>query len=95
MAVMKPTMSGWYSVLDITAMLRGVRQEVWHGWGWSPEKHAAFVEQSPSILDAVRKPLTGFRIFVADVGTEKRVREPVAAASRGSCWSSAVATSYA
>ena len=70
-------MSGDYNVLDMAAMQRGIRQEVWHGWGWSPEKRAAFAERRPSILDAVRKQLTGFRIFVANVSTEKRVRERI------------------
>lgn len=68
-------MSGDYTVLDIAAMQQGIRSEVWHGWGWSPEKRAEFEERKSIILNAVRKQLTGFRIFVADVGTQPRILE--------------------
>ena len=68
-------MSGDYNVLDIAAMQQGVRREIWHGWGWSPEKRAEFEERKSTIIDAVRKQLAGFRILVADVGTEPRILE--------------------
>ncbi len=68
-------MSGDYNVLDIAAMQQGIRREVWHGWSWSPEKRAEFEERKPVILGAVREQLAGFRIFVADIGTEPRILE--------------------
>jgi hypothetical protein len=63
-------MTGDYNVLDISRMHQGVRKEIRHGWGWSSEKRAAFEKQKSMILDPVRKQLAGFRIFVADMGTE-------------------------
>lgn len=66
---------GDYNVLDIAAMKNGVRKEIWHGWGWSPEKRLKFEKRKRKILQAVRKQLEGFRIFVADVNTEERILE--------------------
>ena len=68
-------MSGDYTVLDIAAMQQGIRKEIWHGWGWSPEKRADFEKQRQEILNAAREQLQGFRIFAADVGTEPRILE--------------------
>jgi len=61
--------------LDIAAMQQGIRKEIWHGWGWSPEKRADFEKQRQEILNAAREQLQGFRIFAADVGTEPRILE--------------------
>lgn len=68
-------MSGDYTVLDIAAMQQGVRREIWHGWGWTPEKRADFEVRNKEILDAAIKQLEGFRIFAADVGTGPRILE--------------------
>lgn len=68
-------MSGDYNVLDIAAMKQGVRNEVWHGWGWTPDKKAEFEKRKTEILNAVQKQLTGFRIFIADIGTQPRILE--------------------
>jgi hypothetical protein len=73
-------MSGDYNVLEITAMQQGVRSEVWHGWGWSPEKRIEFEHRKSEILNAVRKQLAGFRIFTAHLGTEPRLLERLEAA---------------
>ena len=68
-------MNGDYNVLDIAAIQRGVRREIWHGWGYARKHRAEFEERKPIILDAVQKQLAGFRIFVADVGREPRLLE--------------------
>jgi hypothetical protein len=67
--------SGDYTVLDIDAMRRGERIEIWHGWGWTPEKREDFERRKPMILAAARRQLEGFRIFVADVGSQPRILE--------------------
>jgi hypothetical protein len=72
--------NGEYNVLDIDAVKRGIRREVWHGWAYAREHRAEFEERKPQILDAVRRQLEGFRIFVSDVGTERRVLERLEAA---------------
>jgi len=68
-------MSGDYTVLDITAMNEGIRKEIWHGWGWSPEKRTEYENRKLTIVDAARKQLAGFRIFVANVGIQPRLLE--------------------
>ena len=65
--------SGDYTVLDIDAMRLGQRVEVWHGWGWTPEKREDFERQQAIILAATRKQLEGFRIFVAAIGNQPRI----------------------
>ena len=75
--------SGDYTVLDIDAMRRGERVEVWHGWGWTPEKRAEFDKRKATILDAARRQLAGFRIFVANIGDQPRILERLEAAIMG------------
>jgi hypothetical protein len=68
-------MSGDYNIFDIVAMQQGIRKEVWHGWGWTPEKRVEFERQKLIIHTAVHKQLAGFRIFIADVGVQPRILE--------------------
>jgi hypothetical protein len=71
--------SGDYTVLDIAAVGQGLRKEIWHGWGWSPEKRSEFDIRRLEILDAAQKQLMGFRIFVTSVD-QPRIRERIEAA---------------
>lgn len=71
----KKYLNGDYTVLDIVAMQQGKRVEIWHGWGWNPEKRAKFDDDKVEITEAVHKQLTGFRVFVANLGTEPRILE--------------------
>jgi hypothetical protein len=66
-------LAGQYTVLDISDMQLGRRSEVWHGWGWIPEKHAQFTERQTEIREAAKRQLAGFRVFVANVETSGRV----------------------
>lgn len=68
-------MNGEYNVLDIAAAQQGIRREIWHGWGYARKHRAEFEEQKSIILNAARKQLAGFCIFVADVGRDPRVLE--------------------
>jgi hypothetical protein len=72
--------SGDYTVLDVAAMRRGERVEVWHGWGWTPEKREEFARRRAAILEAAGRQMEGFRIFAADVGSQPRVLERIEAA---------------
>lgn len=67
-------MKGKYNVLDINAAQQGIRTEVWHGWRYA-RKHREEFEKRKFIIDAVRRQLAGFRIFVANVGTQRRMLE--------------------
>jgi hypothetical protein len=68
-------LSGEYTVLDIDALGRGIRKEVWHGWGWTEQKRLEYARRKPEIDEAAQRELAGLRIFVADVGPEKRIRQ--------------------
>ena len=68
-------MNGEYNVLDVASAQKGIRKEIWHGWGYAKEHRNEFEEKKPVILDAVRTQLEGFRIFIADVGEEPRILE--------------------
>ena len=73
-------MTGDYNVLDLGKMQHGVRHEVWHGWGWTPEKRAHFESKKEMVAAAARTQMAGFRLFVADIGTEPRLLERLEAA---------------
>ncbi len=76
-------LSGKYTVLDIAAAQQGVRREIWHGWGYARKHREEFEQRKSIILDAVRKQLAGFRIFVThtvDLRKEERVLERLEAA---------------
>jgi hypothetical protein len=74
-------MKGEYNVLDVAAARRGIRKRIWHGWPLQrarrrggPDLRALqkeFEERKELILDAVRKQLAGFRVFIADAGDKK------------------------
>jgi hypothetical protein len=68
-------MNGKYNVLDIAAAQLGIRKEIWHGWGYARRHREEFEERKVKILDAVRRQLSGFHIFVTDIGREPRVLE--------------------
>ena len=72
--------SGDYTVLDVDALQRGERVEIWHGWGWTESKRREFAARQTQIVQAAEQQLAGFRIFVADVGTAPRVLERLEAA---------------
>jgi hypothetical protein len=72
-------MNGEYNVLDLAAAQQGIRKEIWHGWGYARDHRDQFEEQKSKILDAVRRQLAGFRIFIADVGSERRLPERIEA----------------
>jgi hypothetical protein len=68
-------MNGEYNVLDIDAAQQGIRREIWHGWGYARKYREEFKKRQSIILDAVRKQLAGFCIFVADMERNPRVLE--------------------
>ena len=77
-------MNGVYNVLDIGAMKKGIRKEVWHGF-WmmknrSPKKQKEYDTRRLLIDKAARKQLAGFRVFAANIGTQPRILERLEAA---------------
>ena len=73
-------LSGDYTILEMAAMKRGLRKEIWHGWGWTPEKRKEFEHRNTELVAGARKQLAAFRTFVADVGSAPRILERIEAA---------------
>jgi hypothetical protein len=64
-------------------MQKGIRRKVWQGfWTEMPPKErlAEYKKRQLKIQEAARKQLAGFRVFAADIGTRKRIRERLEAA---------------
>ncbi|MEW6607356.1 MAG: hypothetical protein AB1414_07870 [bacterium] len=73
-------LTGGYTILNMAAMTRGVRKEIWHGWGWTPEKRKDYEDRKGDLVAAARRQLAAFRVFVANVGTAPRLLERLEAA---------------
>ncbi len=67
-------MNGEYTVLDYDSAQKGIRKEIWHGWGYARDHRDEFENQKSEILESVIVQLEGFRIFIADLGKEKESR---------------------
>jgi hypothetical protein len=72
-------MNGEYNVLDPYEAERGVRKEIWYGWGYAKAHRDQFEENKFEIQQAVKEQLARFRIFVAETGTERRLLERIEA----------------
>lgn len=72
-------MNGDYNVLDPVEAERGVRKEIWHGWGYAKEHRTQFEQNKAEIQQAVKEQLARFRIFVAAVDPEQRLLERIEA----------------
>ena len=73
-------MKGEYNVLNTESARRGIRELVWKGWGWTPEKRAAFESRKEYFEGAAREQMSATSIFVVDTGTAPRIMERVEAA---------------
>ena len=73
-------MNGEYNVLDIVSVQKGIRKEIWHGWGYAQKHRDEFKEKRSIIIEAVHKQLMGFRVFVTDIGKKPRILERLEAA---------------
>ncbi|NCA73028.1 MAG: hypothetical protein EOM91_23840 [Sphingobacteriia bacterium] len=73
-------MNGDYNVLDLAAARRGLRREIWNGWGYARTHREEFEARKREIVDAVKVQLGGFRIFLAEVEPVPRLMERIEAA---------------
>ena len=73
-------LSGDYTVLDVPAIETGQRVEIWHGWGWTPEKRQEFAERAEEIRSSANDQMSQCRVFIAALGKEPRFLERVEAA---------------
>ncbi|MBN2091847.1 hypothetical protein JW964_19685 [candidate division KSB1 bacterium] len=66
---------GNYTILDVSYAIKGVRQEIWHGWEYAKAHRDEFEKNRNEILQAVENQLCAFRIFIAEMhDTRKRGR---------------------
>jgi len=68
-------MNGEYTVLDVDAARRGVRREIWHGWGYARAHRDEFEERKIEIQSAVKRQLTDFRLFISKLDASGRILE--------------------
>ena len=76
-------LSGVYTILDVDALQRGVRRELWHGFWMRPrsaERTTEYETRRLELEEAARRQLSSFRIFVASVGIAPRILERLEAA---------------
>jgi predicted DNA-binding transcriptional regulator len=75
---------GVYTLFDLPALQRGVRQEIWHGFYFSenrpPAKIAEFNARKAELLAAVHEQLSTYRIFVAPTMPDQRILNRIEAA---------------
>jgi hypothetical protein len=70
---------GTYSIFDHDAFAAGKRKKVWPGF-WmkksqSPELREDFILRASEIKAATKRWLDGYRVFVAPIDLEKRIRQ--------------------
>jgi hypothetical protein len=73
-------LKGEYNILDIESAQAGVREILWQGWGWTPEKRANFEFRKKEIENAARTLMSATRIFVLETGIGPRLLERLEAA---------------
>jgi len=69
---------GNYTILDIDAIQKEQRKEIWHGWQYAKANQDEFKNRKEIILNAVNEQLKAFQIFIAEV-SDKRKRERIEA----------------
>lgn len=69
--------SGDYNILEVDAAQQGTRSEVWRGWGWTPERRAAFDETKSDKVAKAERQMEATRIFTMNIGTSPRLPERI------------------
>lgn len=67
-------LSGQYTILDPEYAKKGIRKELWHGWGYAKEHPEEVEKHREEIASLAMQTLKEYRIFIAQV-TDKRDRE--------------------
>jgi hypothetical protein len=67
--------SGDYNILDVEAAQQGIRNVVWKGWGWTPEKRAEFEARRSEIVLLAQQQISATHIFVMRIGANSRLME--------------------
>ena len=80
-------LSGDYTILDVEAAQQGIRKEIWHGWGYAREHRSEFEKRKDEIVEAARRQLVDFRIFIANLGIEPRIHERLEASVMNNLYS--------
>jgi len=65
---------GNYNILNMNYLERGIREEIWHGWGYAKDNREEFNNKKEIILPAIEKQLQSYRIFLYE-NNDKRIRE--------------------
>lgn len=71
---------GEYNILNVNCAQHGVREVVWKGWGWTPEKRADFELRKTEITRTAMHQMSSTCLFIIDTGREARIPERIEAA---------------
>jgi len=82
----KKYLDGDYNVLDVNAVKKGIRKEIWHGWDYARKHRKEFQGKKARILRAVQKQLAAFCIFIAETSEKSRFPERLEAAIMNSLY---------
>jgi len=67
---------GEYNVLDIDALKRGLRKEIWHGWQYASDHQEEYIDRKEEISVATQILLQHIKIFIAKTDN-KRMQERI------------------
>ncbi|MEZ9901781.1 hypothetical protein [Vibrio breoganii] len=73
-------LNGEYNVLDMPSIENGIRSEHWHGWEYARSHREEFENRRFELTPLIHNQLSRFRIFVVDLGDEKRIHERIESA---------------
>lgn len=71
---------GEYNILDVDSAQQGIREVLWKGWGWTPEKRADFENRQSEIVTYARNQMLATCIFIVEMGVLPRLLERMEAA---------------
>ncbi|GEM77869.1 hypothetical protein [Vibrio superstes] len=73
-------LNGEYNVLDMLSIKNGIRNEHWHGWDYARNHRDEYERRRSDLSPLINDQLANFRLFVVDLGDEKRIHERVESA---------------
>ena len=78
---------GKYNVLNIAALKKGLRVEIWHGWQYASSHQEEYQARKEEISIATEKQLQQTKIYIANI-EDKRIQERIEGAVAFALYSS-------
>ncbi|MDO5689549.1 MAG: hypothetical protein Q4G61_04825 [Tissierellia bacterium] len=61
---------GKYTILDMNFVTKGLRKELWHGWGFAEKNRDLFLKHQEEIWKYTQKELGSYRVFLENPKTK-------------------------